>query len=334
MRQASPWQALVRAVLFGALLLGPRISLAHGLDPVGITVSERADGHVSVRYQVPAQVPEGRVRVALPAGCEPWLDEPSSYHCDRPLSGRSLAVAGLEGRDGAPSLEALVKVELADGRAHRAAVDAGAPQVSVPNVPDRFATVATYSRLGAHHFVTGWDHLLFALGVLALARNPRSAALLLTSFAVGHSLTLSAAVLGYLSFPRALAELLIALTLIGLALRVGQPQADAPEHRRERPWGAAAATLGVGLVHGLGFASALRDAGLPEGEVPAALLAFNLGVEVAQLGALLLAALVGHALGHWRPGVRAPSRLALAHALGALSVMWCCERALILVGLT
>jgi hydrogenase/urease accessory protein HupE len=179
-------------------------------------------------------------------------------------------------------------------------------------------------QLGGEHLVTGLDHLLFVIGLLLLVRGLRARLLSLTAFTLGHSLTLGLSALAIVQLPQRPVEIGIALSLLVLALELvalQRPHAQQPR----RPWLMA---VSFGLLHGLGFASALAETGLPARAIILALFSFNLGVELAQLlvvlAALPLASLFVRAL----PTFVVRARLVLAYALGAIALVWCVERAL------
>jgi hypothetical protein len=193
----------------------------------------------------------------------------------------------------------------------------------VPARPGRLDVFRCYAGLGVEHVLTGADHLLFVLGLLLLVPSLRPLAKTVTAFTVGHSITLSLVALGVAAAPARPAELLIALTVLMLAVELARPPAGVTLLRRV-PW---APALVCGLVHGLGFAGALREIGLPSGDVPVALFSFNVGIEAGQLafvGALLAVAGIGRAL-----RVRLPVwfRLVPVYAMGSLAACWCFQRA-------
>lgn len=156
--------------------------------------------------------------------------------------------------------------------------------------PERLPT--TLRRYGWHGFVHivpyGLDHVLFVLGLFLLADRVRPLLLQVSAFTVAHTLTLGAALLGWVAVPASVVEPLIALSIAAIGVEnvwVGRMTTWRP-----------AVVFGFGLLHGLGFAGLLADRGLPPGQELAALFAFDLGVELGQIAVLALAYLV---LGRW-----------------------------------
>jgi hydrogenase/urease accessory protein HupE len=138
----------------------------------------------------------------------------------------------------------------------------------------------TYVGLGINHILFGIDHLLFVFCLLLLVRDTRKLLLTVTAFTVAHSITLTAATLGVVRVPAAPVEATIALSIVFLARELLSGEAGCSTVTRTYPWIVA---FSFGLLHGLGFASALAEIGLPQNEIPLALFAFNLGVELGQL---------------------------------------------------
>ena len=172
------------------------------------------------------------------------------------------------------------------------------------------------------------DHLLFVFGLLLLCSASRLLVQTITAFTVGHSLTLSAAVLGLATVPSRPLEVLIAASVLALAVELAR-HVDGPTWLRRFPWAMAVA---FGLLHGFGFAGALAEAGLPPDDVPLALVSFNGGIELGQLafvGAVLVAgALVGRRL----PAMATRGTRVAVYAMGVLSAYWCLERVAVLLG--
>jgi hypothetical protein len=212
-------------------------------------------------------------------------------------AGAVLAAKVLHGAD--------VTLELGSLESAQTGVAKGASyQVATPTAS---ATFSRYFALGVEHILTGYDHLLFLAVVLLACSTVRGMLLLITSFTLAHSLTLIAAALGFLRAPGDLVEPLILLTLVFVGVENFVRRTE-PRHR-------AAVTFAFGLVHGLGFASALREIGLARDGLLPATLGFNLGVEAGQLGvgAALLPLLIALRRAHW--GVRALERASLGVTL-------------------
>ena len=183
--------------------------------------------------------------------------------------------------------------------------------------------VREYTWLGMEHIWGGIDHLLFVFGLLLLVGGGKRLVWTITAFTLGHSVTLSLVTLGYFDYPVALVEFAIALSIFVLALELARRE-GAGMFRRY-PWWLAG---GFGLLHGMGFAGALAEVGLPQTELPLALLFFNIGIELGQLAfifALLgLWLLVRRFVARWEPQLLPVP----VYVLGSLSAMWCIERGL------
>jgi hypothetical protein len=169
----------------------------------------------------------------------------------------------------------------------------------------------------------GIDHLLFVLALVLLVRDGRRLIATITAFTVAHSITLGAAVLGFVHLPSAPVEALIALSIALVAAAALRGDAECRHRAALRSWPLA---FVFGLLHGLGFAGALSEIGLPAGSIPLALLAFNLGVELGQLAfvaaVLPLLAMVGHLPVRWP---RWAPRL-VPYAIGSVAMFWTVER--------
>ena len=161
-------------------------------------------------------------------------------------------------------------------------------------------------------------------GLVLLVSGMRMLLYTVTAFTLGHSVTLSVAVLGYVRFPTALVEVVIAATIVALALELARPVPAKPGWMRRAPW---AMAFGFGLLHGLGFAGALAEVGLPPEEIPAALLAFNLGIEVGQVAFVLVVVALRWALAGAIASAPAWALRAPVYGMGGLAVYWCLDRA-------
>jgi hypothetical protein len=238
------------------------------------------------------------------------------------LEGEPVGVGGLE----ASGAGAVVRVALADGRVAVRLLSARSPFLVVPPRPGPLEVAHDYARLGGEHILRGPDHLLFVFGLVLLARTLRGLLATVTGFTLGHSVTLGAAALGLVALPAAPVEAAIAASVFLLAVELARRPARETAIRR-RPWAMAAA---FGLLHGLGFAAALREAGLPAGEVPVALLAFNLGIEAGQVVFVLALVVLRAVLGPIVARLPGWARRAPVYAMGSLAAFWWLERTAVL----
>ena len=265
---------------------------AHRLAPSYLELREAAPGEFAVLWRTPEVVARGaRIEPVLPcqAQGEPERALEASalvlrtrLVCEAGLVGRELRVAGLAGS----GTDAIVLVAFSDGRELRGILTAERPSLRVPARESVLDVGAAYLRLGTLHLVSGIDHVLFVLGLLALLRGGRRLLLAVTAFTLGHSATLVAASLGWIRVPAPPIEIGIAFSLIALAAALARPDRGASSLLARRP---ALLPFGFGLLHGLGFAGALAAAGLPGHALPLALFSFNLGIELGQLALLALA---------------------------------------------
>ena len=198
---------------------------------------------------------------------------------------------------------------------------AKAPDFLVPAEVTQANLAVDYSWLGAEHIWAGPDHLLFVMGLLLLVGWNRRLIYTVTAFTLGHSLTLALITLNAFPYPVALVEFLIAVSIFVLAVELSRPCGAGRLWRR--PWWLAGS---FGLLHGMGFAGALAETGLPQSHVPLALLFFNMGIELGQL-AFIAALVAAVAVGQRLPGIQfARWRSFPVLVLGVLSAMWCIER--------
>lgn len=200
---------------------------------------------------------------------------------------------------------------------------ASAPSVEIAAKPDSWQVARTYFVIGVEHIVFGYDHLLFVVALVLLLTGIRTIAIAVTAFTVAHSITLIGTTLGFLGLPQRPVEAIIALSIVFLAVEIVKKKDAEPRLSERVPWVVA---FLFGLLHGFGFAGALKEIGLPESDVPTALLTFNLGVEAGQL--LIVVATLGllWALRKVRPDWTRPAIRASSYAIGAVAAMWLLER--------
>jgi hydrogenase/urease accessory protein HupE len=307
---------------------------AHPLAPIALSLVEQSDGSVTSTLKEPRIRPRGVAPVVRLPSCEVLEPAAIEQHDDALIRRQRLRcgswVGATVGVDGLGGLNAIVRIEMADGRVHQLLLDAEQPTAVVPAAPSTFTVLAAHLRLGVEHLLGGLDHLLFVLGLCLLLRRPRAIVVALTAFTLGHSLTLAAAVLGLVAVPSGLVEVGIAASLVVVALELVRAPSEAPEEALPRKQPAAVIAGLFGLLHGFGFAGVLSQAGLPADDVPLALLGFNIGIELGQLMVVLLGFGAAHLL--WRRWQPPRARWAAGYLIGGLAAMWIIERTVALAG--
>lgn len=183
--------------------------------------------------------------------------------------------------------------------------------------------VSSYIPLGFEHILLGVDHLLFVLGLMMLVNGTYTLIKTITAFTVAHSITLAAATLGWIGVPEAPVNAAIALSIVVVAVEVMYERRGISSWSSRYPWSVA---FGFGLLHGFGFSSALSDIGLPPENVPAALLFFNVGVELGQIGFVLL--VLALAFAHRRLQADLPrwSQTLGVYSMGGIASFWFISR--------
>ena len=304
---------------------------AHRFAPSLLEVTQLSETAFSASWKTPMQkVSATPIEPHFPEACDitstsPWIQEGTGVlmqlqlSCAAGLVGETLSIAGL----GENQSSALLRVTLAEGIFHQAVFTATEPDFVVPIEGSAGTVALDYSWLGAEHIWAGPDHLLFVMGLLLLVGWNRRLILTVTAFTLGHSITLAMVTLGLFDYPVSLVEFMIALSIYLLAVELARGEGGGALWRQ--PWWLAG---GFGLLHGMGFAGALAETGLPQSNVPLALLFFNVGIELGQLAFIALLVVVA-VLGGSLIGPRATRlRPMPVFVLGALSAMWCIERGL------
>ena len=306
-------RALARAPL-GSLLVLALLSppaQAHRLDPIVLEIDEQTGGDYLVAWSGDTVTPRFAPR------CR-W-SEPVLSCGPGGLAGTTLGFAGIE----AGPTEVVVVLERADGSVVVHVASERAPLITFaaePSATAAVSVVADYVDLGARHIFAGVDHLAFLLALLLLVSGPRRLLATVTGFTLAHSLTLAAVVLGWVSVAVAPVEAAIAASIVMVAAEACRKRQTVT---RRAPYVAA---IAFGLLHGFGFAGGLTAAGLPADHVPAALLGFNVGVELGQLAFVAVAIIAARLL---QPGPRV--RAAVAYAVGTAAFAWTIERVGVIV---
>ncbi len=284
-----------RAVVAGGVALGVLITLlgtaapalAHELWPEFLQIRETAPGAYSVLWKVPTPDLALGLTPVFPENCratsEPRVTRTAiarvgrwTVECDGGLEGGVVEVDGLANTNA----EVLVRIEAATGAVRTSMLRPRSPSLVVTVEPSTLEVAQTYARLGIAHILAGIDHLLFVLALLLLVESRWLLVKTITAFTVAHSITLGLATLGFVRVPPSAVESTIALSIVFVAAELVHATRGDHTLTVRYPWIAA---FGFGLLHGLGFAGALTELGLPAGDVPIALLFFNIGVEIGQL---------------------------------------------------
>lgn len=303
---------------------------AHPLAPALLQLEESEGGAVEVLWKRSSlSVPGSDIQPVPPPDCPatttPTFEEEGvavlvrwTIDCgEAGLVGRTVRVDGL----GPAKIDTLVRIGLADGRRIQRVLRRSEPEMIVPEKAGRFEVFVDYLTIGFEHILSGTDHLLFVFGLFLLCATLAPLVKTITSFTVGHSITLSLAALGYTSLPSGPIEALIAASVLMLAVELAR-DTDRETLMRRYPWPMA---LLFGLLHGMGFAGALREVGLPQGEIPMALFSFNVGIELGQL--VFVAGLAAGAalLRRVELPIPLPQRAAV-YVMGSLAAFWTIER--------
>ena len=311
-------------------------AIAHEVRPAYLELRQTGADTYDVLWKVPGsgdnlrlglylELPEGSVNVTAPRAAMVNNAFSERWTVRRPggLTGGTLHIAGLS----ATMTDVLVRLERLDGTTLVTRLTPSAPSYVVEAAPRATQVATTYLKLGVEHILGGVDHLLFVLALLLLVKGRRRLIATVTAFTVAHSLTLAAATLGFVQVPGPPVEAAIALSIAFVAMEIVHSREGRSGLTERFPWIVA---FTFGLLHGLGFAGALSEVGLPQTAIPVALLFFNVGVEIGQLSfiALVLAitALARRATGRFsasRPawGWRVPP-----YAIGGLAMFWVIQR--------
>ena len=320
--------------MFRALLLLLSLAFAatsasaDDMRPGYLEVREIAPLRYAVNWKAPAKV--GKVVPKFPADCIATGAAQRSFEaaallsrweiaCDRSLAGRQIVLVGLDSTPG----DALLRYQSLGGEVQAARLTPANPAATFAVRAEQTQVARTYFVTGVEHILTGYDHLLFVLGLVLLLNGAWRVAATITAFTIAHSITLVATTLEWISVPRAPVEAVIALSIVFLAVEIVKRDPDRLRLSERIPWVVA---FLFGLLHGFGFAGALAEIGLPQGEVPTALLTFNLGVEAGQLAIVGAALAVLAAIRRISEAALRPTQTVAAYGIGSIAAMWLIER--------
>jgi hydrogenase/urease accessory protein HupE len=328
-------RALVAFLL--SLLLAAHAASAHEARPAYLEVKETSAGQFSVLWRTPVlsgmRLP---IAVLFPDDVRsvqtPTVQELADSLVERRsidagpngLAGRRIDFPGLQ----MTITDVLVRVEMLDGRRWTTIVRPVQPWVEIAASQTWLGLAGTYVVQGIRHILFGADHLLFVLGLLLIVDDRWMLLKTITAFTVAHSITLAIATLGYADAPVVPLNAAIALSILFLGPEIVRRWRGETSFTIAHPWVVAFA---FGLLHGFGFAGALTSAGLPRHELPLALLSFNGGVEIGQVGFVLLMLALERSFRvlelEWPRCVR----VLPGYAVGSLGAFWTLQRLSVLL---
>lgn len=260
---------------------------AHELRPAYLEIQSINDETFSVLFKVPGRGPEKRLALylQLPDDIETITPvkttftgtafiERSTIRRDGGLQGAEIKIKGLS----QTLTDVLVRIEHHDKNIQTVRLTPQSPSFVVDSTPSKFDITKTYLLLGGEHILMGIDHLLFLICLLIIAKTGRRILITITGFTVAHSITLILSALNIINIPVPPVEAVIALSIIFVASEIARGFRESYTYKYP-----ILVASSFGLLHGFGFASVLKEIGLPQSEIITSLLFFNIGVEIGQL---------------------------------------------------
>ncbi len=322
---------MTRWLLALVLLALPVAVQADEIRPGYMAFTQESASGWALSWKLPMRgglTPESRP--ILPAGCaiagEPQraevgvaVDFRAMVNCKEGVAGGQIGMSAMV----ASQTDILVRVAPLGRPVQALRLTADTPLATIAEKPSRWQVAKTYFVIGVEHILFGYDHLLFVLCLVLLLNGLWTIAKAITSFTVAHSVTLIATTMGLIGLPQAPVEAVIALSIMFLAVEILKKDPERPRLSERLPWLVA---LIFGLLHGFGFAGALREVGLPESDVPTALLTFNLGVEAGQLLIVIAAIALLAVLRRFAESGMQPAIKMASYAVGITASYWFIER--------
>jgi len=311
---------------------------AHESRPIFVQINETSANQFALQWKVPTSIPDFALpSVIFPDNCsvkgEPVLAQrpdayigQKNYICEKGLSGQALAIRFPIIN---PSVSSLFRLKLLNGEVHSHILKPGEERWVIPEAESAWGVVKDYTQLGIQHIWEGIDHLLFVACLIFIARTTRRILITITGFTLAHSLTLALSTLQIVELPIPPVEAAIAMSIVFLAVEIARNDQSSWTYRFP-----ITVSTSFGLLHGLGFAAVLQEIGLPQTELPAALLFFNVGVEIGQiifvLGLIGLFILGRRLLGEFGKLEKifktAPLQTTASYFIGTVASFWLIER--------
>ena len=320
---------LLQILLLSAM---PIACLADEFQPAVLDITEREDGWVDVTWKRPLVagepavltpiLPEFLTSVGVGSNRETAgarVEYSSYFTAGNSLTGSTITIDGLAGLP----VDVMVRVELADGTEHSAMLRSSNTSFTIPEQATSTELAISYWQMGTIHILEGFDHLLFLLTLLLIVTGLWPLLKTVTAFTLAHSLTLALATLGLVHIPPAPTEAVISLSIVLLAVEVVRKNQGQMTMSERYPWLVA---FTFGLVHGLGFAGALSEIGVPQNDVPLALLMFNVGVETGQVMFVVAVSLLLAGLHHLHNHAALALSRAIPYAIGGVAAFWTIQR--------
>ncbi|PCJ42920.1 MAG: hypothetical protein COA71_05345 [SAR86 cluster bacterium] len=255
-----------------------QISFAHDARPVVINLTEQApDVYFSVLRAPPVLAANNYPSLLWPEDCDNQSAQGGGnvWLCADGLDGKEFSI---EYPQNNPSLASYFTIIFLDGSSRNMMLTPSETSWEVEGPPTALGIIEDYTILGFEHILAGLDHLLFVLGLLVISGTAKRILLTVTGFTLAHSISLFLSTLGWVNIPIAPVEAVIALSILFLAHEIAIKKTGSWTYRAP-----VVVSFGFGLLHGLGFASALGDVGVVANQILLSLLFFNVGVELGQL---------------------------------------------------
>jgi len=327
-----PGRAVVRLLLAIAIsILASSVDVsAHEVRPAYLQIDEVGQSRFNVLWRTPIlsgmrlpvllQFSEGVRTIAGPSerGLSDSLVERSVIEAAGGLPGERITFVGLQ----ATITEVLVRVKLQDGTVTTTLVRPSQPWIEIQAQQGAFQVAWLFVVEGIKHILFGFDHLLFVAALMLVVRSWFALVKTVTAFTVAHSITLTFATLDWVTLPSGPVEIMIALSIVLLSAEIVRMKRGQASLTIAWPWLVAFA---FGLLHGFGFAGALQELGLPQGEIPLALFCFNLGVEIGQLMFVAAILMMTYSLRRL-VGLPRHAVAASAYSIGIVAAFWSIER--------
>jgi hydrogenase/urease accessory protein HupE len=309
----------------------PYISKAHEMRPALLQIKQKSTNEYAILWKIPRI---GNQVISISPKFPEWFvvkqSQPPTESgsgalytfkatSTKDIHGMAFTIAGIE----ETIVDVLVQVDLLNGDQFSFMLQPASKNAKIPEQSSAMDTINGYFSLGVKHIWMGIDHLLFVFALLIITLgNTRRLLFTVTSFTIAHSITLSLAALGYVGLPGPPVEATVALSIVFLAVEIIRGQQGVPTLTSKKPWLVA---FVFGLLHGLGFAGALNETGLPQQHIPLALGFFNIGVEAGQIAFITVVLIIMKIIQqkkYWPTWVKKLP----AYGIGSIAAFWLIER--------